>query len=273
MTRMSSRMMAFAGLLGLCFGCVSTAFGVQKDESRWDHLRVMLFQDRTIHDGEEMLALEAPKRAHDAAIVPISIRPAFAQSEDRHIKTITLVIDDNPSPIAGRFHFTPKSGIAAVSTRVRVNSYTNIRAIAETDDGELYMTKRFVKASGGCSAPAGKDMDAAMARIGKMKLRQSEAPVLGEPSPVQFLLSHPNSTGMQMDQLTRHYVPAHFVKRMEVQYRNEPILTIESDISLSEDPSIHFYFVPDEPGELEVKAIDSKDGAWTRSWSISGVGS
>ena len=121
MTRMSSRMMAFAGLLGLCFGCVSTAFGVQKDESRWDHLRVMLFQDRTIHDGEEMLALEAPKRAHDAAIVPISIRPAFAQSEDRHIKTITLVIDDNPSPIAGRFHFTPKSGIAAVSTRVRVN--------------------------------------------------------------------------------------------------------------------------------------------------------
>ena len=135
------------------------------------------------------------------------------------------------------------------------------------------MTKRFVKASGGCSAPAGKDMDAAMARIGKMKLRQSEAPVLGEPSPVQFLLSHPNSTGMQMDQLTRHYVPAHFVKRMEVQYRNEPILTIESDISLSEDPSIHFYFVPDEPGELEVKAIDSKDGAWTRSWSISGVGS
>ena len=131
-----------------------------EDETRWNALREMLFQDRPIHDGAEVLALDAPYRAHDAAIVPISVEPAFAQTEARHIRTVTLLIDENPLPIAGRFHFTPASGRAAFSTRVRVNAYTNIRAIAETNDGELYMAKRFVKASGGCSAPAGKDPEA-----------------------------------------------------------------------------------------------------------------
>ena len=189
-----------------------------EDESRWNALREMLFQDRPIHDGAEILALDAPYRAHDAAVVPISIELAFPQTEERHIKTVTLLIDENPLPVAGRFHFTPASGRASLSTRVRVNAYTNIRAIAETSDGKLYMTKRYVKATGGCSAPAGKDPDAALARLGKMKVRQSDALVLGEPNLAQLLISHPNHTGMQMDQVTHLYVPAHFVNNIEVRF-------------------------------------------------------
>ena len=244
-----------------------------EDESRWNALREMLFQDRPIHDGADILALDAPYRAHDASVVPISIEPAFPQTEERHIKTVTLLIDENPLPVAGRFHFTPASGRAALSTRVRVNAYTNIRVIAETNDGKLYMTKRYVKAAGGCSAPAGKDPDAALARLGKMKLRQSDALVLGKPNLAQILVSHPNHTGMQMDQITQHYVPAYFVNSIEVRYGNEPVLTVESDISLSEDPSIHFYYTPDEPGELSVTVTDSKEQVFSRSWPVSGIDS
>ena len=229
-----------------------------EDESRWNALREMLFQDRPIHDGADILALDAPYRAHDASVVP---------------PTVTLLIDENPLPVAGRFHFTPASGRAALSTRVRVNAYTNIRVIAETNDGKLYMTKRYVKAAGGCSAPAGKDPDAALARLGKMKLRQSDALVLGKPNLAQILVSHPNHTGMQMDQITQHYVPAYFVNSIEVRYGNEPVLTVESDISLSEDPSIHFYYTPDEPGELSVTVTDSKEQVFSRSWPVSGIDS
>ena len=241
-----------------------------EDESRWNALREMLFQDRPIHDGAEILALDAPYRAHDAAVVPISIEPAFPQTEERYIKTVTLLIDENPLPVAGRFHFTPASGRASLSTRVRVNAYTNIRAIAETSDGKLYMTKRYVKATGGCSAPAGKDPDAALARLGKMKVRQSDALVLGEPNLAQLLVSHPNHTGMQMDQVTHLYVPAHFVNNIEVRFGDEPVLTVESDISLSEDPSIHFYYTPEEPGELSVKVTDSRDQVFSGTWRMQG---
>ena len=106
-----------------------------------------------------------------------------------------------------------------------------------------------------------------------MKLRQSDALVLGEPNLAQLLVSHPNHTGMQMDQITHHYVPAHFVNNIVVRYGDEPVLTIESDISLSEDPSIHFYYTPEEPGELSVTVTDSKEQVFSRSWRMSGIDS
>ncbi len=253
-----------AAILGLVLA--TPALAATDGEARWDALRAMLFGDRPIRDGTDLIALEAPYRAHDAAIVPVSVRATFPQTDERYVKSITLLIDENPAPVAGRFHFSPASGLASIETRVRVNAYTNVRAIAETNEGELFMTKRFVKASGGCSAPAGKDPDAALARLGKMKLRRLDELVLGEPNRAQILISHPNNTGMQMDQLTRHYVPAHFVKTIEVRYEGEPVLTVESDISLSEDPSIHFYYVPREPGVLSVEVLDSKEQRFARAW-------
>ena len=53
----------------------------------------------------------------------------------------------------------------SLSTRVRVDSYTNVHAVAELSDGQLYAAQRFVKAAGGCSAPAAKqEADADPAR-------------------------------------------------------------------------------------------------------------
>src|SRR3546814_21184156 len=59
-----------------------------------------------------------------------------------------------------------------ISTRVRVNTYTNIRPIAETSDGKLHLAVAPVKASGGCSAPASGDQELALSRMGKMSLKQ-----------------------------------------------------------------------------------------------------
>lgn len=240
------------------------------EEVRWRALRAELFGDRDIADGTGVIALEAPDRAHDAAIVPVAIRAAFPQRADRYVKSVTLLIDMNPAPVAGRFHFTPASGVVDVDTRVRVNTYTHVRAVAETDDGSLYMVSRYVKASGGCSAPAGKDPEAALARLGRMKLRQAPVTDFGKPHPAQLLISHPNSTGMQMDQITRHYVPAHFIRTVNVTYRGEPVLRVESDISLSEDPSIRFHYLPWGPGELSVEVTDSKGGAYRGAWQVAG---
>ena len=67
-------------------------------------------------------------------------------------------------------------GVLDFELRVRVNQYSNVRVIAETPNG-LHMTGRFVKASGGCSAPASKDPQAALANMGQMKLKSFEGDV------------------------------------------------------------------------------------------------
>ena len=236
------------------------------DEDNWSIVREALFEGREIRDGSSFLQLEAPVRALDAAVVPVRI--AVDPEHAPRIRTLWLVIDENPAPVAGVFHFFPKSGAPLLETRVRVNAYTDIRAIVEDEKGTLYMASRFVKAAGGCSAPALKDKEVAMARLGKMKFKLTTPFSVGKPAVAKLKIAHPNYTGLQIDQYTRQWIPPDYVTKVEVTFESEPVLEVEGDISLSEDPTFLFGFVPDRPGELQVRVVDSSERVFERSWTL-----
>ena len=199
--------------LSLTFMSLS-AQAVTPKEPLWPKLKVAYFGDKPIiEDANDWLKIEAPKRAEDAAIVPISVKSSLKPTADKYIKDIYIVIDNNPEPMSADFHFTPDIGLIDISTRMRVDQYSFIRAIAKMNDGSLHMISRFVKASGGCSAPAGKDAAAALARLGKMQIRM-RTPTIGKPVQAQVIVSHPNYNGLQFDQATRHYISAHYVKNI-----------------------------------------------------------
>lgn len=263
--RQLALLLAAGGLLG-------TRAGHAAEIEPWDVLREELFGDRPIADGDGVVALEAPVRAYDAAVVPVSITALIPQTAERHIRTVHLIIDRNPAPLAAVFRLQPEGGSASLATRVRVNEYTTVRAIAETSDGALWMAQRFVKAAGGCSAPATKDMLAAEARLGKMKLKQLTPFAVGEPMQLELLVSHPQYTGMQIDQLSRNWIPPDHLRTIAVRWQGRPLLEVEADISLSEDPAIAFALVPDGPGELAVAVDDIKGRHFEQSWSL-GAGS
>ena len=71
-----------------------------------------------------------------------------------------------------------------------------------------------------------------------------------------------------MDQLTRLYAPAHFIKAIDVRYEGETILSAKTTFSMSENPSLRFYFVPENPGELEVDIIDTKEQQYARTFPV-----
>ena len=266
-----------AGLAGLAryalfFAMVVPAAGeatiVEEDMIWTGGLRQAYFGDRPIIQSDDLIVLNAPDRAEDAAIVPISISSKIAQTEDRYIKTIYVFIDKNPAPLTGTFHFTPASGRADLAFRVRVNAYSPIRVIAETNNGDLHMSRRFVKATGGCSAPAGADLDAAMARLGKMKLRTDSGEHSARPVAVQLMISHPNFSGMQMDQVSRMYAPAHFVRQIKVSFDGAEIFSAETSFGISENPNFRFFFVPEHEGELSAEVVDTKDQMFSQSLQV-----
>jgi sulfur-oxidizing protein SoxY len=248
---------------------LGAAAPAQAENSAWDDVRIELFgQSRQILPGAGVIALEAPYRALDASTVPITISSLIPQAEGRYIRSLTLVVDENPAPIVGTFHFSPANGVASISTRVRVNAYTNIRAIAETSDGKLYMTAAYVKASGGCSAPAGSDQEAALARMGRMKLKQLGAWRQNELAEAQFMVSHPNYSGFQQDQVSQLWIPAHYVRRIELTLGGREILSFDGDISISENPTFRFFVKPQGSDLLQARVIDSEDKVFEQSWPI-----
>jgi sulfur-oxidizing protein SoxY len=267
MTRMHRRTVLLT-LAGAAVAAARPAFaqlktGDNPDASPvWQKVRASLFGDKPITSpADDLIELEAPVRAEDAAIVPVAIRTRLPQKADRYVEKVWLIIDNNPSPISAVFNFTPASGRADVETRVRVDEYTHMRAIAQTNDGKLYMTTRFVKASGGCSAPPGKDQASALATLGKMRFKVEGEVKANQLALAQLMISHPNNSGLAMDQLTRQYTPAHFVRRVNITYGGKPVMSADLDFSISENPNLRFYFTANSKadGELKVDVVDSND--------------
>jgi sulfur-oxidizing protein SoxY len=233
----------------------------------WRALAPQLFGDRAIQDGRAVIGIDAPYRAEDAALVPVSLRQLLSADDPRRLVSVTLVIDENPSPLAAVFTPGPTSGMRSLSTRVRVDSYTNVTAVAELSDGQLYLTRRFVKAAGGCSAPAAKQ-DADPATIGEMRFRQF--PVTADTDPgrreAQLMIRHPNYSGMQMDQLTRLYIPPHFVRSVRIRQGQDLLLTVESGISIAENPVFRFDYHTDGAATFRADIEDSDGRSFHQEW-------
>jgi sulfur-oxidizing protein SoxY len=270
-----ARPLFIAGLLsGLIAACPIPAASADGD-NLWSGLAQEIFDNRSMNDGDDVIAIEMPYRAEDAAIVPVTLRTRLAPTDSRRVLTITLVIDQNPAPMAAKFELGPDAHVSEISTRVRVNNYTDVHAVAELSDGKLYMTKTFVKASGGCSAPAAKNADEAKGRLGQMKLRQFARPEQGAPNRLrdaQIMIGHPNNSGLQMDQVTQLYVPAFFVNELRLWQGDSPVLTMEGGISISEDPNIRVTYVSNGAKSFRAEAKDTAGHAFRNEWKIDNSG-
>ena len=107
---------------------------LSKDKSpepvTWNQdLKELIFGDEQLLDGSHLFSLDTPYRALDAAMVPISINFKIDQKKDYFVKSLTLIIDENPSPMVSKFKFSTKIGNASLTTRVRVDKYTYVSTL------------------------------------------------------------------------------------------------------------------------------------------------
>ncbi len=76
-----------------------------------------------------------------------------------------------------------------------------------------------------------------------MKLKQRED---GEDNALQLLISHPNYSGLQIDQLTRHWIPSDYVSDINITLDGEPVMSFNGGISISENPAFTFHMDKDK---------------------------
>lgn len=242
---------------------LSTPSLSEEDVSVWPMLQEQIFGKKIPIENPSYITLEAPLRAEDAALVPVTIK--IPSEVSRKVKKLTLIIDKNPAPVVAELEYGPAagSGERILSTRVRVDTYSDIRAIVETEDGSLYMDKRFVKAAGGCSAPALKDTDAALANAGKIILKTIDTKNKDQMQEAQLMIKHPQYSGLQMNQATGLYIPPNFIHEIEVNRDQELIFRMITGMSISEDPNIRFTYSGSDDEKLVVVAKDTNGKIFT----------
>ncbi len=253
-----------AASLTIAAGVFALANGIAhaEEEDVWPSLQSEVFGSRPLQENTGVVLLEAPERAEDAAVVPITIRvPASVKGP---LKSMWLIIDKNPAPVAAALTFGPAAGNGGVerhlTTRVCIDTYSYVHAIVETEDGVLHMTKAFVKASGGCSAASPKDEDRASEDIGKTLVKTFD-PALDATSlrEGQIMIKHPNNNGLQMDPDTRAYVPARFIREITVTRGSDLVFKAETGFSLSANPNFRFTYENAKENALSVTSIDTDE--------------
>ena len=229
-----------------------------------EQLKPQHFGDSEILEGakNDVIEIKAPFRADDPTLVPVTIHSKLSDNSDRYVEKMHVFIDKNPLPLVGKFDLTRKSGKADLAMRVRVDDFSYIRVIAETNEGKFYMAENFVRSLGGCSAPPGEAAEESEKHMGEIAAKTVGEFKPGEPNLAQVQIRHPNVTGMALDQQTRTRPPAHFVKHMEVSYEGEKVLSADLTFAISLDPTFRFFFIPEGKGEFEITATDTKDQTW-----------
>ena len=257
--------------LALAPGTVQAAVGglpsATHDASspEWERLGGQLFAGRTLIAGQGTVQLIVPLRAAYGASVPVKVISKLPQRGDLYVRRLMLVVDKNPSPVALTLDLSTEVGQADFETRLRVDEYSHVRVVSELSNGELHTDSRYVKTSGGCSAPPNRS---ALHLIGRTLLKSVGEVRMEQPARADLTIIHPNDTGFELNQMTVMYIPPYFVRTVKVTYAQRKVFDAELDFSVSENPTLGFNFVPHERGELRAEVIDSKDDRFFGSLAI-----
>ena len=97
------------------------------------------------------VTLRTPEIAENGNTVPVEVIVESPMTADDHVASVLILADGNPNPGVATFHFSPASGEALASTRIRLAKTQNILAVAKMSNGDVFMEKREGKVTiGGC---------------------------------------------------------------------------------------------------------------------------
>lgn len=136
-----------AGALAVAMGGFSTA--AFADKKATDEAIAKFAGGKTPVAGK--VKLDLPEIAENGNTVPMSVSVESPMTEQSHVTEVLVLADGNPAPGVVRFYFSPASGVAEASTRIRLAKTQDIIALAKMNDGSVFMGTKQVKVTiGGC---------------------------------------------------------------------------------------------------------------------------
>ena len=215
----------------------------------WPYLQESMFGDRKVAEVDvNELAITGPARASSGAQVPVTI----TVDTDRFVK-IYLLIDNNPFQHAATFELSKATQTTEISTRIRMEVDSHVRAVGETADGALFMSKVAIRASGGCSGYMDVHDPELTKDLGKILYKKKGTEQVTR-------IKHPMFTGLQKDLDSGGYIPEWTVKTITWQDGDDTVLTATTYISISQDPYIKF----DYAGDVNIHVVDTKGNEFTK---------
>lgn len=136
MTRLTRRAALGAGSATLVLALAPTSRATPKDV---EAAMADILKGRLPRPGR--IKLDIPRLAESGLNVSLDVSVESPMTEADHVTTIHLLAEQNPLPAIARYHFSPRSGRASVSTRIRLADSQIVTALCEMNDGSVWIDR------------------------------------------------------------------------------------------------------------------------------------
>ena len=177
------------------------------------------------------------------------------------MKFVFLIIDSNPTQHAATYKLTKHSQDLELSTRIRMETDSFVRVVAEDTTGKLYMSVIPIRASGGCSGYMDVHDPELTANLGKILFKNKD-------NFITTRIKHPNFTGLQRDLDSGGYIPRWIVEEIIYINNEEILLADQNRISMSQDPYLKFKINLKVEGPVNIMVRDTKGQGFSKEITI-----
>lgn len=134
-TKLSRRMYLSAlGLLGIS-GWIVPSLAVAKKPEAMDAI-AKIVGSNTIRDGRVKLVIPPLVESGNLVVLKLSVESPMTAND--YVKAVHVIAEGNPLPNIFAAYFTPRSGRAELTTRVRLADSQRVWAIAQMSDGSFW---------------------------------------------------------------------------------------------------------------------------------------
>jgi sulfur-oxidizing protein SoxY len=149
LSRREALLLAAGATMVAAGGVILNTSSAHADAKMVDEAVMKLIGDTKLVDGK--ITLDLPQIAENGNTVPIGVAVDSPMTADNYVKAVHLFADGNPTPGVASLYFTPMSGKAEASSRMRMAGTQNVIAVAEMSDGKVFRASQEVKVTiGGC---------------------------------------------------------------------------------------------------------------------------
>ncbi len=134
------------------FLCISSippgpTLGVSSEKEPWQEAMKEVIGNSQPAEGRVLIRASNIVKVGEPLLFTVSVESPMT-SED-YVKVVHIFATKGPWPHMASFYFTPLSGEASATTKIRVSETCQLIAVAQMTDGALFMGRHDVKASAG----------------------------------------------------------------------------------------------------------------------------
>lgn len=218
--------------------------------------------------GHEGLHIDLPQHADVGSSVPLTVRLDAAMTEEDHPRVVHILAHGNPTPHVLSAWFTPASGKAEFSTRIRLERSQKVTAVAQMSDGRHIRADRDISVSFGACAQIGVGTnDDVFAFQPQSRVSVPSTARRGTVIPIRALISHPMETGLRLDGM-EEWVRKRIISQFGCVYNGVSVFRARLYPAVATNPYFLFHARAEESGVFDFNWYDIIDMTFTNRAAI-----